>query len=93
MKLENVTEKDGLAIAHLIRMYNSARFDGVGVKELSTFQEGLKFLNWLAVEVAGHLRTPQPIPEKETPKESLRIKAMGPLSGGTVSKKKKKDKK
>lgn len=96
MQVSNVTQQDAVACAQLIRALQAARFDGLSGKDIEAYIVSQKWLGELGLQIAKLLPGPHQaalVKPKEEPKagdQTMRIKAMGPIGGKPMSKRKKK---
>jgi hypothetical protein len=92
MKLSEVSLDDGRQCAAIINALNIAKFDGLTGKDIETLVAAKKWLQSVAMQMAGQLKAQQapasaPAP---APSEGFKIKSMGQLPSASKTSKRKK---
>lgn len=84
MRITEVTNQDGILLAHLLNVFKVARFDNLTGPDIERVVDAKKFLQSLAQQAAEQLRT------KSAPKvenNSFKVKSMGKLPSSNKKKK------
>lgn len=92
MLVTNVSNEDGLSMAHILNALKAARFDGITGEDMEKIYQAKRWLSNLASQMAEELRSPKILMDQPrvTENATFRVKAMGSIGSSPTKKSRKK---
>lgn len=98
MKISNVTNADGISCTVLMKALKAARFNNLSTEDMDAMRDARVWLSALAQDMAAQMTVPnsppkpveEPISVEAPAPAGFKVKAMGPIGSGSISKKSKK---